>query len=170
MCNPMIFAVASTVFSMASQYVSYRQESKAQQAAANYNAQIAANEKEVQQKLAQNELARGAAERERVIRAGARHQGEMRSMLGASGFEMDSGSGLSLLGESAEEIQYDANIVSQNAAMAAWQHEAGAVKAGNEQNWQLYQGQQSKGSRTAQWLGMGGSLLGGIGKGISQSG
>ncbi len=158
----------STVFGAVGQYTQYKSQVSAQEASAKYNAQIAAQEAATQQQLAQNEIAKGAADRERLLRSGARHMGEMRSQLGASGFTMDSGSSLSLLGESAEEIQYDANVVSQNAAMAAWQHQVGATRAVNDQNWANFQKQQAKGSRTAQWLGLGGTILGGLGTGLKQ--
>lgn len=169
MCSVAIAVTAlSTVVSMVGQYTQTRQQTAAQEAQAKYNAQIAAQEAATQQQLAQNEIAKGSAERNRLIRSGVRKMGETRSQLGASGFEMDSGSPLSLLAESAEEIQYDANIVSQNAAMSAWEHQVGATRAVNDQNWANYQKSQAGGSRTAQWLGLGGSLLGGIGSGLNQ--
>lgn len=158
----------STVVGLVGQYVQYQQQAAAQSAQAEYNAQIAAREAAAHQQLAQNEIAKGAAERSRLIRSGARHLGEMRSQMAASGFELDSGSPLSLLGESAEDIQYDANVVSRNAAMAAWEHQVGATRAVNDQNWANYQKRQATGGRTAQWLGLGGTLLGGIGTGLKQ--
>ena len=169
MCSAaIILTAASTAVGMASQYYQYKQETNAAQAAAEYNSQIAADQARTSNALAQNELAKGDADRERLLRQGAQHQGEMKSQLAASGFEMDSGSGLSLLADSAQNIQYDAQITSHNAAMNAWQHQAGANKALNEQNWQNFQYKQSKGSRAAQLFGMGGSLLGGIATGMNQ--
>ncbi len=94
--------------------------------------------------------------------------GELRSQLGASGFEMDSGSSLSLLGESAEEIQYDANIVSQNAAMAAWGHQVGATRAANDVSWQNFQKKQAGSGKGALFTSIGGSLLGSLGDGITK--
>lgn len=158
----------STVVGMVGQYMQYKNESKAQQAQADYNAQIAANDAATKQQLAQNEIAKGSAERDRLLRDGARHQGKMRSQLAAGGFEMDSGSSLSLLGESATEIQHDAEIMSHNAAMAAWGHQVGVTQAQNDQAWSKYQGQQAKSGKGAMMIGMGGSLLGGIGKGLNQ--
>ena len=167
MCSIAIaLTAASTVAGMASSYYQYQQQTSAAQAAAEYNSQIAADQARTSQALAQNEYAKGEAERERLLRQGAQHQGEMKSQLAASGFEMDSGSGLSLLADSAQNIQYDAQIVSQNAAMNAWQHQADANKALNEQNWQNFQYRNSKGSRADQLFGMGGSLLGGIATGM----
>lgn len=168
MCSVLAVTAFSTIASAAGKFIEYRQETKAAQASADYNAAIAADQARTSRALAQNEIAKGEADRTRLLRSAAREQGEMRSQLGASGFEMDSGSGLSLLAESAQEHQYDANIVSQNAAMSAWQHEADANKALNNQNWFKYQRQQSKGSPLAQALGIGGSILGGIGSAMER--
>lgn len=160
----MALSAISTGVGMYAQHQQAKAQTSAAQASAQYNAQIAANEAEGQRQLAQNEIAKGAADRERLLRAGARKQGELRSQLGASGFEMDSGSALSLLGESAEEIQYDAEITSRNAAMNAWQHQAGIVKAQNAGTYASWEGEQAgKGSN----LGMFGTLLGGLGSGLT---
>lgn len=169
MCSPVLAVTAiGTAMSMAGQYMQYQQESSAAQASADYNASVAANQAEVNQQLANNALAKGEADRERLLRSGVRHQGEMLSQLGASGFAADSGSALSLLGDSAQEIQYDANIVSHNAGMEAWQHQANANQNLNDQSWFNYQKKTAKGSSTAQWLGMGGSLLGGVASGMGR--
>ncbi|UQZ90836.1 hypothetical protein C4J81_17125 [Deltaproteobacteria bacterium Smac51] len=152
-------------------YGQYQQQKVSEAAAkqsAEYNAQVAAADQASQTQLAQNEIAKGAAERNRHMRGGARQMGEMRSQLAASGFEMDSGSGLSLLGESAEEIQYDANIIDQNTNMSAWQYQVGAANAANNQSWANYQKSQAGSGRTSTLIGMGGTLLGGLGQGLGQ--
>ena len=172
MCDLTIASIALGVVSTGAQMMAQQQQQKsaerAARAQADYNNQVAANEMETQRQLAQNELAKGAAERNRLLRAGSQRMGEMRSQLAGSGFEMDSGSSLSLLGDSAAEIQYDANIISQNANMAAWQHQANAVGAQNNAAWSSYQADQAKTSRTAAWLNMGGTLLGGLGAGLGK--
>lgn len=172
MCEPMTIAsLAVTAVSTAVGMYAQNQQGKQQQAAANaqaeYNMQVAENDKAMQRQLAQNELAKGEADRERLQRQAARQQGEMTSMLAASGFQLDSGSNLSMLGESAEEAQYDANIVSQNAARAAWQHEAGMTAADNQMSMISAQQANSKPSGAASMLNMGGTLLSGIGTGLN---
>ena len=159
-------AVAGTAMSMYSQYEQGKQQAKAATAQAEYNAQVAENEKAQQQQLAQNEIAKGIAERDRHMRNVSRQQGEMASMLAASGFEIDSGSNLSMLGESAEEAQYDANIITQNSHQAAWQHQVGVNAADNQLS--LLSAQKSNAKTGTDWLGMGGTLLGGIASGMHQ--
>lgn len=165
---PLIITAISTAVSMYAQHQQTKAQESSAKAAAQYNADAAAQEAETQRQLAQNEIAKGAAERNRVIRSGLRHMGEMRSGLAASGFEMDSGSALSVLGESAEEIQYDADITTQNAHMAAWQHQVGIAGAENAGAWANYQKDQAKNSGAASALAMGGTLLGGIAQGMGQ--
>jgi len=160
--------VASTAISMAGQYRQAQAQEESARVAAEYNAQIAANEEATQRQLAQNELAKGAADRDRQRRQAARAMGEMRANMGASGFQMDSGSMMSLLAESATEHQYDNNIIAQNANMAAWQHQVGVVSAQNERDYANWQKANAGSGKTGTLLGMGGTLLGGVATGIGQ--
>lgn len=170
MCGVLAAGLAVTALSTAmSMYAQSEQQRAAQNAAnsqAEYNSQVAARQQATQEQLAQNEVAKGISERDRFLRNASRQQGEMAGMLGASGFAMDSGSSLSLLGESAEEAQYDADIISQNANMAAWQHQVGATSAINDQSMFAYQKANAGSGKTASMLGMGGTLLGGIASGM----
>lgn len=150
-------------------YAQSEQQRAAQKAAndqAEYNSQVAAQQQATQEQLAQNEVAKGISERDRFLRNASRQQGDAASMLAAGGFAMDSGSALSLLGESAEEAQYDADIISQNANMAAWQHQMGATSAANDRSMFAYQKANAGSGKTASMLGMGGTLLGGIASGM----
>jgi hypothetical protein len=94
--------------------------------------------------------------------------GQMRADMGASGFEMDSGSNLSLLGESAAEHQYDSAKIMSNAEQASWQHQVAAMNATNQGNLYDWQAANAKSGRTASLLAMGGTLLGGICSGIGK--
>ena len=164
MCNPAIVGLALMAASTAVQAKAQYEQGKAAQAAANFNAQVASNEAETQRNLAQMEIQKGSEERNRLIRAGLAKQGELAGGMGASGFTLDSGSNLSLLGQSAEEIQHDASITTQNANMAAWNRLAGANKADNEAAFSLFQG---KTARDQSKLAMTGTILGGIGQGLT---
>ena len=173
MCEPMTavtlaVTAISTAVGMFAQHQQGKQQQSAMNAQAEYNAQAAANEQATREQLAQNEVAKGIAEENRMARAFARQQGEMESMFGASGFSFDSGSMLNILAESAEEGQSDLNISRHNTAMAAWQHQVGATAAANDQQMALYQKKQAKSGQAATWIGMGGSLLSGIGTGLGQ--
>jgi hypothetical protein len=86
--------------------------------------------------------------------------------MGASGFEMDSGSNLSLLAESAGEHQYDSAVITSNAGQAAWQHQVGALNATNQKSLYDWQAANAGSGRQATQLAMAGTLLGGIGSGI----
>lgn len=172
MCEPATVATIavtaiSTAVGMYAQNQQARQQASAQKAAAAYNAQVAANEAATQQQLARNEISKGIADRERQQRQAARAMGEMRANMGASGFEMDSGSNLSLLAEAAREHQYDSQAIMSNANQAAWQHLVAANAAGNRQSFAEWQGS-SVGSGSGAGLAMAGTLLGGIGTGLGQ--
>lgn len=158
----------STGIGMVAQNQQAQQQASAQKAAAEYNAQVAANEAATQQELARNEIAKGIDDRERQQRQAARAMGEMRANMGASGFEMDSGSSASLLAESAQEHQYDSQVIMSNANQAAWQHLVSAGSAQNQQNWANWEGSNANSGRGAANLAMAGTLLGGIGTGIGQ--
>ncbi len=145
-----------------------KNQTKQIEATAQYNAQEAANQQAVQEQLASNEISKGIADRERLVRDQQRRQGELTSMLGGSGFDMDSGSTLSLLAESAGEAQYDAQMVSRNSEFAAWQHLAGANSAQNQQNLFNYQKDNANSGKAANYLNMGATLLGGVGQGLGQ--
>jgi hypothetical protein len=172
MCEPTTIlligtTVLSTGLSMYGQYQAGKAQEASAKAAAQYNAQVAENEAATRQQLAQNEIAKGVADRERQQRQAARAMGEMRAGMGASGFEMDSGTNLSLLAESAAEHQHDSNIINQNAAMAAWQQQVQGTSALNDQNYYNWQ-KANSGTGTATGLAMAGSLLSGIGTGLGQ--
>lgn len=156
----------ATAASMYAQYQGQKTQEKSAKAAAEYNAQVAENEAAAQEQLARNEMSKGIADRERQQRAAARQMGEMRANMGASGFEMDTGSMSSLLAESAEEHQYDSNVIMQNAAQAAWQHQVARTGALNNQSFANWQGANADSGRTGTYLGMGGTLLSGIASGI----
>ena len=158
----------STGVSMYAQMEAQKAQERSARAAAEFNAQMAGNEAAAQQQIAQNEVSKGIADRERQQRAAARTMGDMRAEMGASGFEMDSGSNLSLLAESAAEHQYDSAVIASNAQQAAWQHEVAAMNATNQGSLANWQKANASSGRNAAALGMAGTLLGGIGTGIGQ--
>ena len=156
----------STALTVAGQMQAQKTQEKSAKAAAKYNAQVAENEAATQRQLAMNEIAKGAAERSQQQRKAARAMGEMRAGMGASGFEMDTGSMVSLLEESAAEHQYDSSVISSNAQQAAWQHMVGVTAADNNKSFANWQESNADSGRTGSYLGMGGTILGGISSGI----
>ena len=163
-----IATLASTAVGVYAQSESQRVQERATRQAAQYNAEVAANEAAMREQLARNEIAKGVAERSQQQRKAARAMGGMRAAMGASGFTLDSGSNLSLLAESAVEHQYDSSVITSNAAQAAWQHQVGAANAKNDHNFALYQGNNADSGRGASMLGMGSTIIGGIADGIGQ--
>ena len=173
MCEPAAIisattAIIGTALSVAGQLHQAQVQQDSANAAAAYNAQVAENEAATQQQLAQNEIQKGIADRERQQRAAARAMGENRAGAGASGFEMDTGSIVSLLAENATEHQYDSNIIRQNAEHAAWQHLVGVTSANNNAAFARYQGANAGSGMTGSLLGAGGTILGGIGTAVGQ--
>lgn len=160
----------STGVGLYGQAMQQQQAAQAAEASAAYNAQVAENQAATQRELAQNEIAKGISERERQQRSAARAMGEMRAQMGASGFTLDSGSNLSLLAESAQEHQYDSNLIMSNANQAAWQHLVGASQAENQKSYSQWQGDNAHAGDGLAALGMAGTLLGGIGSGLGTYG
>ena len=173
MCDGGVFSVPITlaIMSAATAVYTTNEQGKAQAEAATaqaqYGADVAAQEAATQDQLAKNEISKGIADRERHLRDAGRKQGEAASMLAANGFALDSGSAASMLAESAEESAYDANIISHNAANAAWSHSVGATNAQNQQSAYIAQGQNAKYDSKTGMLAGGASLLGSLGSNMS---
>jgi hypothetical protein len=163
-------AVIGASVSAYSQHEAQKSQEKSAKASAAYNAQVAENEAATQQELARNEISKGIADRERQQRSAARAMGEMRANMGASGFEMDSGSNESLLAESAAEHQYDSQIIMNNAEQASWQHLVGQTSALNQKSFADYQYANAGSGSGATNLAMAGTLLGGIGSAVGTYG
>jgi hypothetical protein len=160
----MVASLAATALSTVSQVRQQKAQAQAAQKAADYNSQVAANEAATRQQLAQLEIEKAAEQRDRVNRAGLAHQGELRAAMGGSGFTLDSGTNLSLLGQSAEEIGQDMSKVSQEGATAAWQHLAAITGLNNQAAYGQWEAANAKSqSKMAQT----GTILGGLASGLS---
>ena len=143
------------------------QDQQAAAGAAEYQARAAAGEAESRRNLARAEIEKGAEERGRIIRAGLARQGELAAGLGASGFALDQGSHLSLLGQSAEETQHEASLAGQDAALRAWKHQAGAAGSENEGAFARFQAQVRAAQAEKNRLGLAGTILGNLGRGLT---
>lgn len=163
-----VFAIMSIVASAVSalgQYQQARTASKAAQATADYNSKLAAQEAASAREQAIMEQQKGQVELSQQRRAAQRAMGKMRANMGASGFEMDSGSNLSLLAESAAEHQQDSSIIESNARQAAWSQEVAARRAENSKGYYDWQSATANSGMTGTYLGMGGTLLGAAAQG-----
>ena len=157
-------SLAGTVMGGINQYQQSQAQAEAARRKADFQARAAENEAASQRDLARAEMQKGAAERDRVIWAGLVRQGELASGLGASGFALDSGSSRGLLGQGAEEIQQEASLAGQNAALKAWERRAGAARAENEA---ALAGFEAKTQRGNSKLGLASTVLGGLGRGLT---
>lgn len=158
--------VISTAVGMYAQAQAQAAQEKSQKAAAEYNAQMAENQKAQHLQEAQNKAAKGAADIERQQRQAARAMGQKRADMAASGFEMDSGSSLSLLAEDAAEHQYDTAVLASNTEQDIWQSQVAAINATNQKSLADWQYANAGSGRAATGIAMAGTLLGGIGEGI----
>ena len=156
--------LASTVMGGLAQYQQSQAQAEAARQTAEYNARAAEGEAETRRNLARAEMEKGAEERDRMLRAGLAKQAELAAGLGASGFTLDQGTNLSLLGQSAEEIQHELSLAGHNAAMKAWNHQAGAAKAENEGARARFQGQAKADQANSK---LANTLLGALGQGLT---
>ena len=107
------------------QGVAANSAARAQAAAANQNARIA-------EAQAHDAIERGGQEELRLRRQMAQLQGTQRSMLAASGVDVDSGSALDVQDASMREGEQDAAAIRFNAAREGWGHQVQAANYRNE--------------------------------------
>lgn len=162
----LVASIAASAMSALGQYQQARTAAKTAQATAEYNANLARQEAETARKQAIMEQQKGAVELSNQRRAAQRAMGKMRASMGASGFEMDSGSNLSMLAESAAEHQQDSSVIESNARQAAWAQEVAAVRADNSAGYYDWQSATANNGMTGAYLGMAGTLLGGVAQGV----
>lgn len=124
MCVPLAAAaLAVTAVGVGVQAYGAYQETKAQNAAAEYNARILENNAQVARYQAADAKARGeVAEKQFRLRL-SQEKGATRAAYGASGALVDSGSSLDVLEDMAEYGEFDALTIRHNAAMEAYGHE-----------------------------------------------
>ncbi len=115
----LIVTAVGTASSMYERKEQTRQAEKAAEQESAYQLGLLETEKAKNMEEAQRALQRGEIEAERQRRNARRGIGDVRSMLSAGGFELDSGSNLSLLTEQAEENQYENSLIRYQAATEA---------------------------------------------------
>lgn len=129
---PITLALLSTATSMYAQNEQSRQQQAAATAQLEGQMRQAEYDKAVRQEAANLENAKGIAERDRAMRAARMRLAEQTSMLAAGGFELDSGSNLSLLADGAEEAQYDADLMTHEINARNWQNQVGVTSGDNQ--------------------------------------
>jgi hypothetical protein len=132
--------IASTVISAAAAV----QQGRAAKAAGDANAQI-------QRHFASDALLRGAAEEQDMRLRTAGFMGEQAAAFGASGAEINTGSSLDILGDTAELGELDALRIRNNAQREAYAHLSGAAISEAE----------GDNAQTSGYLNAAGTLIGG---------
>lgn len=121
-------SMVSTAFQM---YGSY-QQGKAQQAQYDYQAQVNENNRKIAEWQAQDAIKRGDIEEKRHRLKVEQLKGRQRSVLAASNVEIDSGSALDTLGDTAELGELDALTIRSNAEREAYDYRVSAMNQGAE--------------------------------------
>ena len=164
----LVTTAITTAISMAGQYMQAQAQEKQAKQTAQYQADVAAQDAAMKEQQARSVMQKAITEEDRQRRNVARAMGEMRANMGASGFAMDEGSNMDLLAESVGEHQYDSQVRMSNAEQEAWGYQVGATNAQNNQAFANWQKSNADSGQLGTYLSMGGTLLGGISKGIGQ--
>ena len=136
------------------------QSGKQASAAAAYNAKLAQRNASIAEMQAQDAERRGSVEEDRFRRQQSLLMGEQVSMLAASGVEVDSGSPLQILADTAEATEIDARTIRYNAAMEAWNYRNQADSYTAQSQLATAEGKNAKSNA---YLSAGSSLISGLG-------
>ncbi len=142
-------ALLSTGISLAGQ----AQGAKMQSDQANYMAQVARNNQQIADWNAQRALEQGQLQEDQQRLKTAQQIGSQRAALAAQGGDVNSGSGIDLIGDTARMGELDARTIRNNAELDAWNDRLEGNTYGGRAN--LYATQASNA-----WLPFNNSLLG----------
>lgn len=166
MCDGGVFSVPITmaILSAATAMYTQNEQRKMQQEAATTQLETQMQqqeyEKAVRQDTANLENAKGIAERDKAMRAAQLRLGEQTSMLAAGGFELSSGSNVSMLADSAREAQYEADVMTSEINARNWQNQVGVSNADNQLS--LLATQKDNVNNGPDRLALGTTLIGGL--------
>jgi hypothetical protein len=126
----LVTAAAGTAMSMAGQ----AQQAGQQAAQANYQAQVARNNQTIAERNATLSLQQGQVQEDRQRLKTAQLLGSRRAALAAQGGDVNQGSDLDILGDTARAGESDALTIRNNAMMQAYGHQLEAGAAGGQAN------------------------------------
>lgn len=115
-----VSALVLSAISVGVSAYSSNQQTKAANAAANYNAEMSRRNQEVANMQAADAQQRGELEEKQFRLNLSKTKGEMRAGYGASGAVVDSGSALDNLTDTVEYGELDALTIRHNTAMEVW--------------------------------------------------
>ena len=122
----LIASIASTAIGAATSAIGQARQASAQRQQAQYQARVAENNAITANRLAQDATQRGQIEEQRSRAETKRLQGRQVAALAASGVDVQSGSALDIISDTAALGEIDALTIRDNAAREAWQHRAQA--------------------------------------------
>lgn len=161
MCDLSIaLAVGSTVLGAAGQV----QQASAKSSADKYNAEVAELNATLADKKARDDLTAGQQEEQRKRLETAQLRGEQKAAMAANGVDLNFGSPLDTLVDTAKMGELDALNIRTNAYRAAYNEK---VQASNFQNEAMMDRAKSSYDGEDGYLGAVGTILGGAGKAFS---
>lgn len=119
------------------------EQAAAQKNAANYQAQVDAENAKIALAQRSDALQRGELEAQRKMREQAQLIGTQRAALAASGVDVTQGSALDLLASTEFLGQEDVAIIQSNAAREAWGYEIQAGNSGSASNFERWKANQA---------------------------
>lgn len=152
-----ILAIGSTLIGAAGAV----QQGKAANASAKYNAQVAEMNATLSERRAKDALERGAADEQRKRTEVSRIRGAQVAAMAANGVDINFGSPLDTIVDTAVLGELDALTIRTNAARESYDFRVQAVNGRADAALSRMNG---KAAQTAGYLGAAGTLLGGAGK------
>lgn len=136
-------AVAAAVIGAGLSAYGASEQADAQKKAANYQAQVEAENAKIALNARTDALQRGELEAQKAMRQQAQLIGTQRAALAASGVDVTQGSALDLLASTRFLGQEDVATIQSNAAREAWGYEIQAGNAGSASNFERWKASQS---------------------------
>jgi hypothetical protein len=149
----LLSGAAGTAVSIAGQ----AQQAQQQAATANYQRQVALNNSAIAQRNAMLSLQQGQVQEDRQRLKTAQLLGSQRAALSAQGGDVNAGSNLDILGDTARAGESDAQTIHHNAMLQAYGHQLEANAAGGQAS--LYSANAANTMENLPY-GIGSSLLG----------
>ena len=115
---------------MVMQYQGQKAQAQAQQQQYDYQAQVNENNKQIAEWQAQDAVDRGSVKEKQHRIKVSQLKGRQRSVLAASGVEVDDGSALDILGDTAELGELDALTIRSNSEREAYDYKVAAMNQG----------------------------------------
>jgi len=153
-------SLAMTAASTYMQYQGQKANAIAQQQQYDYQAKVNDNNRQIAEWQAQDAVDRGSVKEKQHRIKVAQLKGRQRSVLAASGVEVDDGSALDVIGDTAELGELDALTIKSNAEREAYDYKVAAMNQGAQAGINRVSGQNAL---TAGNYGATTSLLSGAG-------